>query len=184
MEIVVTPTAISPGGADVVQRTTSNPTAISPPKMQMPLLPTPPSSTTGITSEDSIEANSLLEPNSLQEPDSTKLMTPTVQAKAVDHLAREQNQNQEEENPAYGGQDSSTTQAGEQYREPSSTPSMHQPTQDPHHRNDEAGKLTISRIQVDEGTYKVTIINSPKVNSEVVYLGDPRIIDLNMQIPR
>ena len=55
MEIVVTPTATSPGGAEVVQRTTSNPTAISPPKMQMPSLPTPPSSTTGIPSEDSID---------------------------------------------------------------------------------------------------------------------------------
>ena len=59
MEIVVTPTATSPGGAEVVQRTTSNPTAISPPKMQMSLLPTPPSSTTGIPSEDSIETYSL-----------------------------------------------------------------------------------------------------------------------------
>ena len=50
---------------------------------------------------------------------------------------------------------------------------MHQPTQDPHDRNDEAGKLTISRIQIDEGTYKL-----PKINSEVVYLGDPRILGL------
>ena len=166
MEIVVTPTATSPGGADVVQRTTSNPTAISPPKMQMPLLPTPPSSTTGIPSEDSIETYSLTSLYEVDDAHST--------SKTVNHLAREQNQNQEEESPAYAGQlDSSTTQAGEQYREPSSTPSMHQPTQDPHDRHDKARKVTISRIQVDEGTYKL-----PKVNSEVVYLGDPRIIGL------
>ena len=168
MEIVVTPTATSPGGAEVVQRTTSNPTAISPPKMQMPSLPTPPSSTTGIPSEDSIETYSLTSLYEVDDAHST--------SKAVDHLAREQNQNQEEESPAYAGQDSSTTQAGEQYREPSSTPSMHQPTQDRPNRNGKAGKagkVTISRIQVDEGTYKL-----PKVKSEVVYFGDPRIIGL------
>ena len=53
---------------------------------------------------------------------------------------------------------------------------MHQPTQDRPNRNGKtgkAGKVTISRIQVDEGTYKL-----PKVKSEVVYLGDPRIIGL------
>ena len=99
MEIVVTPT--SPGGAEVVQRTTSNPTAISPPKMQMPSLPTPPSSTTGIPSEDSIETYSLTSLYGVDDAHST--------SKAVDHLAREQNQNQEEESPAYAGQDSSTT---------------------------------------------------------------------------
>ena len=163
MEIVVTPTATSPGGAEVVRRT-----AISPPQMQMPSLPTPPLSTTGIPSEDSIETYSL---TSLYEVDDAHRTS-----KAVDHLAREQNQNQEEESSAYAGQDSSTTQAGEQYREPSSTPSMHQPTQDRPNRNGKtgkAGKVTISRIQVDEGTYKL-----PKVKSEVVYLGDPRIIGL------
>ena len=80
----------------------------------MPSLPTPRSSITGIPSEDSIETYSL---NSLYEVDDAHRTS-----KAVDHLAREQNQNQEEESPAYAGQDSSTTQAGEQYREPSSTP--------------------------------------------------------------
>ena len=55
----------------------------------------------------------------------------------------------------------------------SSTPGMHQPTQDRPNRNGKAGKVRISRIQVDEGTYKL-----PKVKSEVVYLGDPRIIGL------
>ena len=53
-----------------------------------------------------------------------------------------------------------------------------EPTQDRPNRNGKAGKagkVTISRIQVDEleGTYKL-----PKVKSEVVYLGDPRIIGL------
>ena len=164
---IVTPIATSPGGAEVVQRTTSNPTAISPPKMQMPSLPTPPSSTTGIPSEDSIETYSLTSLYEVDDAHSTR---------TVDHLTREQNQNQEEESPAYAGQDSSTIQAGEQYREPSSTPSMHQPTQDRRIRNGKtgkAGKVTISRIQVGEGTYKL-----PKVKSEVVYLGDPRIIGL------
>ena len=152
MEIIVTPTATSPGGADVVQRTTSNPTAISPPKMQMPLLPTPPSSTTGIPSEDSIEAYSLTSLYEVDDAHST--------SKAVDHLAWEQNQNQEEESPAYAGQDSSTTQAGEQYKEPSSTPSMHQPTQDPHNRKAKAGKLTISRIQVDKGDIVTPVLGT------------------------
>ena len=131
----------------------------------MSLLPTPPSSTTGIPSEDSIETYSLA---SLYEVDDAH-----GTSKAIDHLAMEQNHNQEEESPAYAGQDSLITQAGEQSREPSSTPSMHQPTQDPHDRNDKAGKVTISRIQVDKGTYKL-----PKVKSDVVYLGDPRIIGL------
>ena len=91
----------------------------------MPLLPTPPSSTTGIPSEDSIEYS--IETNSLQEPDSTKLMMPGVQAKAVDHLAREQNQSHEEESPPYAAQDSSTTQVGDQYRPGASLRPMYAP---------------------------------------------------------
>ena len=59
--------------------------------MQMPSLPTPPSSTTGIPSEDSIETYSLTSLYEVDDAHST--------SKAVDHLAREQNQNQEEESP-------------------------------------------------------------------------------------